>query len=401
MRNDTERKRPAKPLRILRTSTVLQLGLLPIQIQSFYTFAPFGILFNLVLLCVIEFIFLCCFCAVLFSFLFLPAGYFFAGPVYYMVNAFETILKTFGRIRLTSVPLGHQSFARIVLFWAIFSLILWLDRRTVRKMWLLLLPLWLLFLPNHNGFIRTANLSVGQGDCSVIMCGRNVIVIDCGSLSKSEVGEKIVKPFLQYYGYNEADYLFLSHTDEDHINGIRNCPDVFGNLKGVFVDRNYMDASVLLKPAVSTDITYTDPGDSVRIGKVTIRFLKSESLGNNDSNDLCQMLDVTAEEFHLLYFGDVSAEVLHNLKDVPKNPYLVKVPHHGSVYSLDEGFYKALKAGVSVISVGRNNYGHPSAEVVSALNRYCKKNYITKDQGAVITVIKGGKASTFSFRESK
>ena len=425
MRRDVTERKASKMLKILRTSTVLQIGLLPIQLQQFYTFAPCGILLNLLLLSVIEVMFILSFLAVIVSFALLPAGFFFAGPVYYLIRVFEGALTLFGRIRVMTLPLGHQSIMRIILFVVLFGVILWLDRRTVRKVWLFLLPLWVVFVPIHYGFTRTANLSVGQGDCSVIMRGNTVIVIDCGSLSKAEVGKKILKPFLQYYGYGEADYLFLSHTDEDHINGIRNCPDVFGNLKGVFVDRTYDGIAKLLEPAVCcvvkdsdeagrisavTDmrtvggnsesrrpvqITCTYPGDSLQINDITIHILHNPADATEDANDRCQLLEVVIEGFRCLFLGDISERILQGLKDeTDPHPYLIKVPHHGSIYSFDEAFYEKVRPDVSVISVGRNNYGHPSNEVTAGLRKYSGTCLITKENGAVITTVRKGHAKT-------
>lgn len=392
-----EQRKMRKVWNILRTSTVLQIGLLPFQVQSFYTFSPFGITFNLLLLLLIEVLFLLTFGAVIISFVFLPAGFFLAGPVYYSIRLFESILKVFGRIRILTVPLGHQSMSRLVIYAVLFGIILYLDKRSMKPVWIGLLILWIILFPNHAGVTRVINLSVGQGDCAVIMKGRNVLVIDCGSLSKSEVGETILKPCLLYYGYGSADYVFLSHTDEDHINGIRNCTDVFGNLKSIFVDSTYRDASELLQPAIgSCEIVYTSPGDSVRIGSARIRFIKGPDEQSDDPNDRCQMLELSVDGNNFLFLGDVSSKVLEEAdRHITDMPYLIKVPHHGSKYSLNESFYQNHRARVYAISVGYNNYGHPAKEVTELLNSL-GKCYITKDCGAVITTIRNQKAETIS-----
>ncbi len=55
-------------------------------------------------------------------------------------------------------------------------------------------------------------------------------------------------------------------------------------------------------------------------------------------------------------------------KDVP----LFQIPHHGSVNNHNEGFWSEISVGDShtFLSVGRNNWGHPSSSVV----KYFKKN---------------------------
>ena len=386
-----------KVFRIRRTSTILQIGLLPFQIQSFYTFSPFGILFNLALLLLIEVLFLLTLCAVTASFVLFPLGLFFAGPVYYTVLFFEKGMRAFSRLQFLTVPLGHQSSIRIILFVAMFGFLMWLEQRSFKSVWLFLLPLWVVFVPYHGNVARILNLSVGQGDCAVIMQGAHVIVIDCGSLSKTDVGEHILKSCLFYYGYGKADYVFLSHTDEDHINGIRNCTQVFGDLKGIFADEFFTDVRTLLMPAAEDcGIVYTKPGEQVYIGSLKISFLHGADVSSEDPNDRCQLLCVTIAGYDFLFLGDISSGILDELdNELKKNPYLIKVPHHGSIYSFSEDFYLKHRAKVYAVSVGYNHYGHPANEVTETLGNL-GKCYVTKEDGAVITEIRNGECKTYS-----
>ena len=50
---------------------------------------------------------------------------------------------------------------------------------------------------------------------------------------------------------------------------------------------------------------------------------------------------------------------------------IIKVPHHGSKYSSSEAFIEKVSPALAVFQVGRNNYGHPSNEVI---DRYREKN---------------------------
>ena len=64
-------------------------------------------------------------------------------------------------------------------------------------------------------------LDVGQGDSVVIQNGNgNIYLSDCGSTSVSKVGKYRLVPFLKHKGYGRIKGIFLSHLDEDHINGI-------------------------------------------------------------------------------------------------------------------------------------------------------------------------------------
>jgi competence protein ComEC len=49
---------------------------------------------------------------------------------------------------------------------------------------------------------------------------------------------------------------------------------------------------------------------------------------------------------------------------------LLKVGHHGSRGSTGDGWLGALRPRAAVISVGRNDYGHPAPETLGRLARH-------------------------------
>ena len=69
---------------------------------------------------------------------------------------------------------------------------------------------------------------------------------------------------------------------------------------------------------------------------------------------------------------------------------LLKVPHHGSKTGMTQGFIDWIKPEVAVISVGKNSYGHPSAEAITMLQKEGSKIFRT-DQKGDIEIISDGK----------
>jgi competence protein ComEC len=45
----------------------------------------------------------------------------------------------------------------------------------------------------------------------------------------------------------------------------------------------------------------------------------------------------------------------------------LQVPHHGSRTGLERELLEVLAPQMAIISVGKNNYGHPSKEIVKLL----------------------------------
>ena len=61
-----------------------------------------------------------------------------------------------------------------------------------------------------------------------------------------------------------------------------------------------------------------------------------------------------------------------------------KVSHHGSKYSGSEEFLKKIQPNVSLISVGRNYYGHPSEEILKRLELCGSSIWTTLESGAIM-----------------
>ena len=64
-------------------------------------------------------------------------------------------------------------------------------------------------------------LDVGQGDCICVEGPEHkTYLIDGGSSDIKNVGKYRIEPFLKYRGIGSIDYVFVSHGDIDHMNGI-------------------------------------------------------------------------------------------------------------------------------------------------------------------------------------
>ncbi|MBQ1729663.1 MAG: hypothetical protein II036_04880, partial [Oscillospiraceae bacterium] len=59
------------------------------------------------------------------------------------------------------------------------------------------------------------------------------------------------------------------------------------------------------------------------------------------------------------------------------------VSHHGSRYSSDEQFLKKVRPEIAIISVGYNNFGHPSEEALERLKEAGAEIYRTDIAGNI------------------
>jgi len=98
---------------------------------------------------------------------------------------------------------------------------------------------------------------------------------------------------------------------------------------------------------------------------------EGEVLGKKrqDTNDYSIVFHLQFGQFDALLTGDITSQVE---KEIIKNNKfkgieVLKVAHHGSKYSTSEEFLQAVKPEIAIISVGKNPWGHPTAEVLERL----------------------------------
>ena len=135
-------------------------------------------------------------------------------------------------------------------------------------------------------------------------------------------------------------------------------------------------------------------GDEFTIDGVTLKILwpSEEFLQNkvSDINDTSVVVLLDYGDFEALLTGDATSKVLKNIDLEAIKPYVggefdvLKVPHHGSKYSLAKDFYIGLKPENCVISVGEKyKFGHPAQEIIDFLEEIECKVLRTDKEGDI------------------
>ncbi len=240
-------------------------------------------------------------------------------------------------------------------------------------------------------------LDVGQGDGIFIKTDNGTTVfVDGGSSSIDNVGKYRIIPFLKANKIKKIDYAIVSHTDEDHISGLKEM--IIESNTGVKIeniilpnianiDDNYMKL-VGLANKYKINVIYISMGDCLKFGNTNFECLYPVfNQFNEDKNECCIVLNVCIDDFKMLLTGDISMETEEKLVDALYDNYtILKVPHHGSKYSASSKLLEKSNPFCSVISVGKNNmYGHPSEEVLERL-KGCKSIIFRTDQNGQISV---------------
>lgn len=259
-------------------------------------------------------------------------------------------------------------------------------------------------------------LDVGQGDGIVVRTDAGgVYLFDCGSTSKSSVGEYVLKPYLKYCGISRIDAVIVSHEDTDHCNGIEELlrnrsewgieiknillPDVTGEEFENILSACKEEGSewpYMLKDDDLPRVMYINTGTYWKDGSVEFTCMHPEETQTaDDINAASACFLVESGDCTLLLTGDVEAEgeeqLLAELEKAGKTDIdILKVAHHGSKYSSSEDFLQAVHPQIAVISCSSTNkYGHPAPETVAGIESVGAAVCYTMEQGAITLTLSG------------
>jgi len=243
-------------------------------------------------------------------------------------------------------------------------------------------------------------LDVGQGDSIFIRTysGKTVLIDGGGYNNYSgtqedlpNTGEDIVVPFLLDQGVKKLDLVVATHGHEDHIQGLSYVLQNMGVRNFAYPDVSSTDEfNELLKIAEEKNVSVKacKKGDRILLDdKTVIEVLHPEKafyIGESTLNNGSLVLKLTYKNVSILFTGDIEKEgeeiLLRDREKLLSD--VLKVAHHGSDTSSTEEFLEAVNPKLAVVSVGKNNFGHPSTEVIERL-KDCFL-FRTDENGAIV-----------------
>ena len=250
-------------------------------------------------------------------------------------------------------------------------------------------------------------LAVGQGDGIFIQFSNEEnMLIDTGP--PGDEGRNIeysIISYLNHLGISTLDYLMISHFDADHAGGISHLLER-KKVKQIMIPPFQQQTLLHNKLAAgikknNSKLIFLTAGDRFQVADCSFKILNPEAdqlSQNRNENSIVFLLKHKKRKF--LFTGDLSkqgeAKIVNNYK--LKKIDVLKAGHHGSKTSSGEILLDAIRPELAVISVGRNNFGHPAEEVI---NRFKEKSikYLRTDQNGMIKVLSDGENIYFdSFR---
>ena len=252
--------------------------------------------------------------------------------------------------------------------------------------------LWLNSRWQQYGAFRAAVLDVGQGESVALCSGSEAALVDCGSSNSYVDAGSVAADALQSAGIRRLSSVIVTHYHADHTNGLT---EVLTRLP---VDTLYLpdiedeygvrDRLVSLAAHQGADVVFVTEPTRIALGEAVLTVYPP-LLTTGDLNEQGLTALATAGDFDLLITGDMAGQteqLLAQTYPLPDVEVLV-VSHHGSRYSSDESFLRAITPDNAVISVGDNRYGHPAEETLRRLQAVGATVWRTDQQGSIRIII--------------
>ena len=238
-------------------------------------------------------------------------------------------------------------------------------------------------------------VDVGQGDCCFITTkSRKNILVDTGGSNDYNVGKNVLVPYLLDRKVKKLDYVFISHFDTDHCNGLIEVMQYIPIYNLVITKQAYMSEEykniIEIANKKQIHIIICKTGDVIQIDnnyKIEILYVNNNSNDLNNGSMVCKFIN---QDFSMLFTGDIEkqteAEIIELYKDTEKlKSNILKVAHHGSRTSSTQEFLNLVKPQIALIGVGKNNtFGHPNIEVLERLKNMEIKVYRTDKMGEIV-----------------
>ena len=245
------------------------------------------------------------------------------------------------------------------------------------------------------GVLTALTLDVGQGESVILTSGGETALVDCGSSNSYKDPGGLAADTLHSMGVRELSAVVVTHYHADHTNGLyevlRRIPVQTVYLPDIEDEYGVRERLVSLAEEKGAQVTYVTKETADTLGDTVLTIYPPVQSGG-DLNELGLTALASAGDFDLLITGDMSGSTEKKLVETYALPDIevLVVSHHGSRYSSNIRFLKSVTPEAAVISVGDNNYGHPSEETLQRLLAVGADIWRTDQQGTIRITVNGG-----------
>lgn len=395
------------------TSVIISMVIGPLLLRFYYQWSPYSVLLNLFVIPAMSPLLLSAITGGVVGLFQLWAGMAGCIPAVLLLRGFHVIFQFIHKMPGAVIVTGCPSWWKILLFYLaeLCLFICWYYRLwSVGCVFILILIAGRFCRPVPP--LQISMLDVGQGECIFLKTPANeTILIDGGSTSKStskkHIADYTILPALKYYGTDHLDYVIITHTDEDHISGIRELLEEEYPVKNIILpdtlamrlpeqktgkrevqekDRESKKNILEVIKKSNANVLKISKGDILQLDRISLSCLHPvKGWDDEDVNSGSIVFALSYEKFTMLFTGDLPGEQeALFMKEVPSPVSILKTAHHGSKNSTTDLFLKMVHPQKAILSAGKNNlYGHPHKETIKRLQKNGADIYGTLWGGAI------------------
>lgn len=381
----------------------LQMSTIPIISYYYYEVPCYSIFLNIIVLVLVEYLFISGILGSIIALVNIELAKFIIVPAKVILDLYEKLSQLSMKMPKSQIITGKPNFIEIIIYYILLfcfiALIIWGRKKKCRFLILKSIcfigMFYILFIPNNKNELDILDVGQGLAIYGNTKEGLNYFV-DGGSTSDGQIGENVILPFLKCRGIGKIDYWFISHSDEDHISGLRYVMEQGYIIENLVVYKNAEDNNlkdlVLKAKQNGANIIYMKYGDCIRTQEINIMCINEENVTYEDKNDmsLCLQINYIKNDYSILACGDISelAEKEMLCENRIRKIDLYIANHHGSKYSSSDVFLREISPKQTIISCAKKNkYGHPSREAVERIEAVNSEIKYTMKEGQIKIIV--------------
>ena len=389
-------------LKLFSVGLAAWLGSAGILLYHFYTINPLTSIWTVIVFPFVAGILILGYLKIILSFL-LPSSAALLGVIVNLLSDFLIwLVKLFAQVDISQILIEHISLTPIVFYYVfiLFAGFVHFRRPLIKKVICTVTVLLMIAFLGVTKWQRTHQdnlimtcLDVGHGQAILAQLpgGANAL-FDAGSLSRDDVGRRIVCPFLDYIGISKIDAIIISHNDVDHINGIPEIAE-FCKVGGVYANKAFFGKTDQWGTARFLEESLSKKGLEIQLlgeelnlqGSARIKIIwpnekicADSTLSDNDKSVVC-LIEFAGRR--ILLCSDIEKfaqkELLRMMPNLEAD--VVVVPHHSLAKTLEGDFIGSLGADILICSCGRRDY--EKQQLTEAKNN--AKLFYTAEDGAI------------------
>jgi competence protein ComEC len=406
-------------LRLFSVGLAAWLGGAGILLYHFYTITPLASIWTLLVFPFVSLILILGYLKIILFFILPTLSAVLGFMVAILSNWLIWIVELIAKLDMSQILIGQVPLVLVIFYYGIiiFTGFVYFRRCPVAKKVIctVMFSAMIIFLVTmkwqrtYRDELVITCLDVGHGQAILArLPGKANILFDAGSRSRSDIGRRVVAPFLDYNGINKIDAIFISHNDTDHINGI---PEIIEHCKVGCVYANndffhrtdqwgaekylndyFIEKDLIIKP-LNSELNLSG-GANIKILWPGKEASQNKALGDNDKS-LVSLIEFAGKK--ILICSDIEKFAQRELLRL--NPGLkadiVFVPHHGSVSTLDDDFLRKLDPDILIHSCDRTQYER-RARIIKK-DDSVESFYTSKHGTIVVCISRDGLIKTTTF----